>query len=81
MLKIRLKVITSSFAAVFSPNVGNRPDHTYSEKDWNPITLEEAIQDPTSGYRASKTFAEKAAWDFVDKEQPNFQIATVWRFQ
>ncbi|KAI4287083.1 MAG: hypothetical protein L6R35_003656 [Caloplaca aegaea] len=49
-----------------------------SEHDWNSITLEEAIQDPGSGYRASKTFAEKAAWDFVEKERPNFQIATVW---
>ncbi|KAL9017038.1 MAG: hypothetical protein Q9185_005640 [Variospora sp. 1 TL-2023] len=49
-----------------------------TENDWNPITLEEAIQDPSSGYRASKTFAEKAAWDFVEKERPNFQIATVW---
>lgn len=24
-----------------------------------------------------KTFAEKAAWDFVDKEKPNFDIATI----
>lgn len=26
---------------------------------------------------ASKTFAEKAAWDFVEKEKPNFSIATI----
>ncbi|KAL8972624.1 MAG: hypothetical protein Q9197_002697 [Variospora fuerteventurae] len=75
---VKRVVVTSSFAAIFSPKTGNRPDHTYSENDWNPITLEEAIQDPSSGYRASKTFAEKAAWDFVEKERPNFQIATVW---
>lgn len=30
-----------------------------------------------SGYRASKTFAEKAAWDFVEKEKPNFALATI----
>ena len=24
-----------------------------------------------------KTFAEKAAWDFVEKEKPNFDIATI----
>jgi nucleoside-diphosphate-sugar epimerase len=29
------------------------------------------------GYRASKTFAEKAAWDFLEKEKPNFSIATI----
>lgn len=70
-------MITSSFAAIFSPKIGNRPDHTYSEKDWNPVTEEEAIQDPMTGYRASKTLAEKAAWEFVEKEKPNFQISTV----
>ncbi|KAI4176357.1 MAG: hypothetical protein LQ343_001096 [Gyalolechia ehrenbergii] len=74
---VRRVVITSSFAAIFSRKRGTTPDHTYSEKDWNPITLEEAIQDPLSGYRASKTFAEKAAWDFVEKEKPNFQISTM----
>lgn len=30
-----------------------------------------------NGYRASKTFAEKASWDFVEKEKPNFDIATM----
>ncbi|KAI4285644.1 MAG: hypothetical protein L6R38_000468 [Xanthoria sp. 2 TBL-2021] len=74
---VKRVIITSSFAAVFSRNVGNRPDYTYSEKDWNPITEEEAIQDPSSGYRASKTFAEKAAWDFVETEKPNFTISTM----
>lgn len=70
-------MITSSFAAVFDPKAGNRPEHTYSEKDWNPITAEEAIQNPPSGYRASKTFAEKAAWEFVEREKPHFTLSTV----
>lgn len=26
---------------------------------------------------ASKTFAERAAWDFLDKEKPNFTLATL----
>jgi nucleoside-diphosphate-sugar epimerase len=29
------------------------------------------------GYRASKTFAEKAAWEFIEKEKPNFTLATI----
>ena len=57
--------------------MGNRPGYTYSEKDWNPITEEEAIQTPINGYRASKTFAEQAAWDFSEKEKPNFTISTM----
>ncbi|KAF2872023.1 NADPH-dependent methylglyoxal reductase-like protein GRE2 [Massariosphaeria phaeospora] len=70
-------VITSSFAAIVQPDKGNWPGHTYSEEDWNSITLEQAKEDPISGYRASKTFAEKAAWDFLKKERPNFKIATI----
>ena len=57
--------------------LGNRPGYTYSEKDWNPITEEEAIQTPTDGYRASKTFAEKASWEFLEREKPNFTISTM----
>ena len=30
-----------------------------------------------SGYRASKTFAERAAWEFLEKEKPNFTISTM----
>ena len=74
---VKRVVITSSFAAVLHPAKGTRPDYTYSEADWNPITEEEAIQNPTAGYRASKTFAEKAAWDFVEKEKPGFTLATM----
>jgi nucleoside-diphosphate-sugar epimerase len=51
---------------------GFYPGHIYSEEDWNPITLEEAYLNPSNGYRASKKYAEKAAWEFVEKEKPNF---------
>jgi len=75
---VKRVVITSSFASILNASKGNSvSDHTYSEADWNPITLEEAIQNPTNGYRASKTFAEKAAWEFQKSEKPNFTISTV----
>lgn len=35
------------------------------------------MQSPQNGYRASKTFAERASWDFVEKEKPNFTLATM----
>ncbi|GAB7334843.1 hypothetical protein MBLNU13_g06751t1 [Cladosporium sp. NU13] len=70
-------VITSSFASILNPFAGNWPEHTYSEEDWNPINKEQAVENPANGYRASKTFAERAAWDFVEKEKPNFTIATM----
>ncbi|KAF2687460.1 NAD(P)-binding protein [Lentithecium fluviatile CBS 122367] len=74
---VKRVVITSSFAALVNPSKGNWPGHEYSEEDWNPITLEEAHENAASGYRASKTFAEKAAWDFLEKEKPNFTVATI----
>lgn len=72
-----MQVITSSFASIINPAKGNAPGYTYSEKDWNPITEEEALQSPSAGYRASKTFAEKASWEFLEKDKPNFTIATM----
>ena len=70
-------VITSSFAAIIDGAQGLRPGYTYSEKDWNPITEAQALQNPSNGYRASKTFAEKAAWEFVEKEKPGFTLSTM----
>ncbi|KAJ5438623.1 uncharacterized protein N7458_009621 [Penicillium daleae] len=70
---VKRVVITSSFAAIINPKQNVK---LYSEKVWNPVTWEEAM-DHSNVYRASKTFAEKAAWDFVEKEKPNFDIATI----
>ncbi|CAG8390332.1 unnamed protein product [Penicillium salamii] len=70
---VKRVVITSSFAAIVNPK---QPPKVYSEKVWNPVTWEEAM-DHSQVYRASKTFAEKAAWDFVEKEKPNFDLATI----
>lgn len=74
---VKRVVITSSFASILNPFKGAAPGKTYSESDWNPITHEQALENPANGYRASKTFAEKAAWDFVEKEKPNFDVATI----
>jgi nucleoside-diphosphate-sugar epimerase len=70
-------VITSSFAAIVQADKGFWPGHEYSEEDWNPITKDEATENPMMGYRASKTFAEKAAWEFLEKEKPNFTLSTI----
>jgi len=74
---VKRVVITSSFAAILDASKGTNYDHTYSEEDWNPITEEEADKSPANGYRASKTFAEMAAWAFERNEKPNFTISTI----
>lgn len=70
---VKRVVVTSSFASIV--NSEQHPP-VYSEEHWNPVTWEQAL-DHSKVYRGSKTFAEKAAWDFVENEKPNFDIATV----
>ena len=72
---VKRVVITSSFASIVNPAEQNGA--SYSEKDWNPVTWDEALKDSATAYRASKTFAEKAAWDFVEQQKPNFSISTM----
>ena len=59
-------VITSSVAAVVTPSPN---PSTFSEEDWNEdsiVEIKEKGKDASAiaKYRASKTLAERAAWDF-----------------
>ncbi|RKF55736.1 Ketoreductase azaE [Erysiphe neolycopersici] len=75
---VRKVIITSSFAAIIDINKAkDDPSIIYTEKSWNPITEAQALESSFFGYRASKTFAERAAWEFVEKEKPNFTISTI----
>lgn len=71
---VKRVVITSSFAAMINP-----ADHPkeYSEKSWNPVRVEESLQDPITAYRASKTYSEQAAWEFMESENPTFELVTI----
>jgi len=76
--KVKRVVITSSFAAILNMEKGRWPEHTYTEADWNPVTYEAAKAGPAPvAYCASKTFAERAAFEFVEKNKPNFTISTI----
>jgi len=74
---IKRIVITSSFAAVVDASKSPRPGYAYSEADWNPMTQESVRDNPRGAYSVSKKLAEKAAWDFVESEKPNFSITTL----
>jgi nucleoside-diphosphate-sugar epimerase len=71
---VKRVAITSSFAAIVNAHNHKK---VYNEDVWNPVTMEEAMKDPATAYRGSKTFAEKAAWEFVEKEKPNFSLSTI----
>jgi nucleoside-diphosphate-sugar epimerase len=72
-------VVTSSFAAILSEAHLSDPSTTFSEASWNPVTLADVHKSPATAYRASKTLAERAAWDFV-KDPANgakFDLVTI----
>ncbi|KAH8657918.1 hypothetical protein BX600DRAFT_468383 [Xylariales sp. PMI_506] len=71
---VKRVVVTSSVAAMLDDA---NPPAVYDESSWNPVTWDEAVNDRGKTYRGSKTFAEKAAWDFVAKEKPNFDLVTL----
>jgi nucleoside-diphosphate-sugar epimerase len=75
---VKRVVITSSFASILDEaTLEADPPVTYSEESWNPVTVEDIHRSKPTAYRASKKLAEKAAWDFVANEKPNFDLATV----
>lgn len=73
--QIKNVVITSSYAAIM--NLKKTDKSIDTEESWNPITPEEALLNSFYAYVASKTFAEKAAWDFVKDQKPGFDLSTV----
>ncbi|KAJ1306081.1 hypothetical protein OPQ81_010793 [Rhizoctonia solani] len=73
---IKRVIITSSFAALANSSA-HPANHVYTEKDWNPITYEYAVKNPQVAYFASKALAEKAAWEFIRQEKPEFDLVTI----
>ncbi|KAI1389948.1 dihydroflavonol-4-reductase [Hypoxylon trugodes] len=78
--QVKRVVLTSSFGAVLDMTKEESLPWTYSSKDWNPITFEEAVNPsatPQDAYRGSKTMAEKEAWKFIEDKKPQFDLVTL----
>jgi nucleoside-diphosphate-sugar epimerase len=77
---VKRVVVTSSFAAVLDLNRKAPPFFTYTGKDWNPLSYDEAIDPNTSAviaYRGSKKFAELEVWKFLESKKPKFDVVTL----
>lgn len=72
-------VITSSIASILDPLQGQRPGYVYTEKDWNPVSKEAAIESGNAvlAYLASKTISEKAAFDYVEKNKVHSMLQKI----
>ncbi|KZP01478.1 NAD-P-binding protein [Calocera viscosa TUFC12733] len=79
--RIKRVLITSSFVAVWDlmKDGGLWPGKTFTADDWNPATWEQGatVPNPFFVYSVSKAIAEKAAFEFVEKEKPGFSITTL----
>ena len=67
---VRRVVLTSSFAAISYGHANL--DRTFTEADWTDVTAP-----GVSAYAKSKTLAERAAWDFVDREGGSLELSVV----
>ncbi|KAM0246094.1 hypothetical protein ACHAQJ_010346 [Trichoderma viride] len=77
-LSVQRVVATSSFTAIIDLSKGFRQGYVYTDEDWNPMTYAEAAKaDVVSAYCASKALAEKAIWDWMEREPHTFSAATI----
>jgi dihydroflavonol-4-reductase len=65
---VKRVVLTSAFGAVGMGTVKTTP---YTEEDWT------VINDTVAPYQRSKTISEKAAWDFIQNEGTEMELAVV----
>lgn len=69
---VKRVVVTSSFAAIGYGHQSWEPSKIFTEKDWsNPDAPS------INTYAKSKTLAERAAWDFIEKEGGNLELTVV----
>ena len=71
--KVKRVVITSSVASVVYGKPRRDRNGTFNEADWT----DESNKNDTSPYFRSKTIAEKAAWDFISRDDSGLELATV----
>lgn len=74
-----LSLSIQSLAAAQDISRGDDVGFMRTSEVWSPFVWEEAcaFKIPIFTYLASKTFAEKAAWKFVEEEKPHFAMSTV----
>lgn len=74
--QVKKVVVTSSFAAMY-PKDDNDATILVNEDSWSSFTWEESLSSPFLGYMGSKKFAEKAVWEFVESQEPNFDVSII----
>jgi len=66
---VKKVVLTSSVAAVFDEPISG---YVYTEEDWNETSS--LTRNP---YFYSKILAERSAWDYIERENPAFELVVI----
>jgi nucleoside-diphosphate-sugar epimerase len=77
--RIKKVVLLASVAGAIDYARPSQVGAVYDDTTWNTVPYEYAAttKDVFSAYSVSKTIAEKAAWDFVEKEKPTFKLTAI----
>lgn len=81
---VKRVVLTSSKVAIVMENEleEDTDGKVYDETYWNTtsakiVEKEGKNSSPSTVYAASKALAERAAWDFIEKEKPSFDLSVI----
>ncbi|CUM47067.1 unnamed protein product [Debaryomyces fabryi] len=75
--QVRKLIVTSLRAAIASHEQYSNPNYIIDEKFYNNISWDDSLVNGLNGYYGSKTYAERAVWDFKRNEYPNFLVTMV----
>lgn len=71
---VKRVIITGSIVSVFDRSRIFDTSATFSEVDFNPITLDAALANAESSYTYSKTASELQAWKYMRETSPTFDL-------
>lgn len=71
---VKRVIVTGSLVSVFSFLNFMQVSKTYTEADFNDISLEAAIQKTALAYTYSKASSEQRAWEYMKKNSPSFDL-------
>ena len=74
---VRRVIVTSSFIAVGDVFNPEGSDFTYTAEHWSPITYEDAISGDYMAYCGAKKFSELYAWQYMQENNPHFDLVTI----
>jgi NADPH-dependent methylglyoxal reductase len=74
---VKRVIITSSIVTLLRLPEDVPSGKTFSVKDYNTTTLEEAVQNLPKAYQYSKTQSEIKAWEWMQNRKPKFDLITL----